>query len=226
MLSTNTVLSIGIVLILILLAVIFLIPAEIAIRERRRKKGQAEQQKDWEKIASHNERHVKSLRQEIEGNQNKIKDLEKRVEHLQAEKNKMDEKITQERGWRDKEKVDVDKKSQEINSLKKELHSLQETVTKEHSQYIKLDKLSQEQKKENSVLNDERRALDAQNAQLKNMIEQYRQEIADLKSQIIELSKKKEDTAWVAKSDYVKLEQKLKENEKILERIKRETGQG
>ena len=60
-------------------------------------------------------------------------------------------------------------------------------------------------------------------AQLKAKNENCRQEIVDLRKENMELTKKKEDTKWIAKADHDKLQQTLREKEKELERIKRES---
>jgi len=49
-----------------------------------------------------------------------------------------------------------------------------------------------------------------------------RTEIAHLKKDVAVLTKKKDDTVWIAKSEHVKVERLLKEKEKELERIERE----
>ena len=78
-------------------------------------------------------------------------------------------------------------------------------------------------KKELEGLHSGRRAAESEIAQLKAKNENYRQEIADLRKENMELTKKKEDTKWIAKADHDKLQQTLREKEKELERIKRES---
>ena len=68
-----------------------------------------------------------------------------------------------------------------------------------------------------------RRAAESEIAQLKAKNENARHEVVDLRKENMELSKKKEDTMWVAKTDHDKLQQALREKKKEFERLKRES---
>ena len=58
--------------------------------------------------------------------------------------------------------------------------------------------------------------------QLKAKTDENRTEIMHLKKENSELSKKKDDVSWIAKSDHIKLEKIVKEKEKEIERLQRE----
>ena len=107
--------------------------------------------------------------------------------------------------------------------MKDELSKVQEQFNWDHAENIRQKQQIEELKKELEGLHSGRRAAESEIAQLKAKNENYRQEIADLRKENMELTKKKEDTKWIAKADYDKLQQALREKEKELERIKRES---
>ena len=62
--------------------------------------------------------------------------------------------------------------------------------------------------------------LEAENAQLKAKLENNQKEITSLRKENMELSKRKEDASWVAKSEYERVEKLLREKEKEMEKLK------
>lgn len=211
----------GIIFILILLAVVYFIPDEKKKAQKRREK-ELLAQKDWQKTALHLEGHIHHLRRELEALEKKDKDL---VSALSVEKTKgaaLQEKLVKERQWHHEEDEHILKFREEIQQLKKEMLKEQEVCALEHAKNLRLDQSLRELKQEKDSLADEKRTRDLELAQLKTRIDHYRQENIQLKADNAQLIKKKEDTAWVAKTEFDELQMKYKTLEKELERLKRQ----
>ena len=160
---------------------------------------------------------------------NKILDLqkyEKVIEkELMVEKvkvRKFQEKLSQEREWYKKEQNTTDKKGEEFHKLKSELGEVQENFSKEHTVNIRLQRELKELNQQNDNFRDRCREIDGENIQLKTAGTNYRKEISQLKREVAQLSKKKEDTQWIAKSEYERVTQLLKKKEKELQQVERE----
>ena len=155
--------------------------------------------------------------------QKKEKDWEYQLTVEKTKVKKLQEKLSQEREWHQKEQGAMDGKGKEFARVKEELNKVQENFSHEHMENLRQKGEIQELKKQIESLNDQRRAAEAEGAQLKARLESQRRDMAQLKSENMELKRKKEDTAWVAKSDYERIERLLREKEKELERIVRES---
>lgn len=214
---------IGIVFVVLILGVVLLMPAE---RRRRKKKRQQktpeEEIKEWQQACLKLEKHVQALRQDVDS----LKRTEKLLERdllLNKEKNKkLQEKLSQERGWQEKEHADVDKKAREVQTLKDDLTKSEETLGKEHSQRLFLEREAREIKESLAKETEAKRALESQILKLKAQADAHREEIAELKESNQKLSKQHEDKTFVSKSEYDKLEQMLKDKEKEIEKLKRQ----
>jgi len=222
MLSIELVISAGIIFILILLAILFLLPAEEKMIKKKKIKKEIEQQKDWQKTASKHERHIASLRKEIEKLQSSEKDLGQNLVIEKANVKKWQEKLSQERTWQEKENQEIEKSKKQIKRLQTDLIKSQESFSKEHTINLRVERSNKEIMKERDDLFGVKRTVETENLALKSKIENYRQEIAHLKKDNAELQKKQDDVTWVAKTDYIKLETELKEKEVELNRLYRE----
>ena len=214
---------IGIIFVVLILGVVLLMPTEY---RRRKKKRQAEKTpeeeiKEWQSACLKLEKHVHALRQDVDSLQKKEKLLEKDL-LLHKEKNKkLQEKISQERGWQEKEQADIEKKTKDIQMLKEDLKKSEQGLEKEHSQRILLEREAKEIK-ENMVKEIEaKRSAESQVLKLRAQADAYRQEISELRASNEKLSQKHEEKTFVAKSEYEKLEQLLQEKEKEIEKLKK-----
>jgi len=215
----------GIVFIFIFLVVLFFLPTSEKKSKKRKIKNEQNGesvQKDWKEAHQRSEKHIGSLRNEIEKFKREKKDQEKNILVEKTKIEMLQEKLSQERGWHEKEHTTIDKRTQELQELSKELLKSQESLSKEHGLNLKLEREIKELKRDLVALNDERRKREAENAQLKAEGESQRQDMVELKKDNARLKKKNEDTTWIAKSEYTKLERLLKQKEKEIERIERE----
>jgi len=214
---------IAIVFILLLLIVILAMPTRSGAVAKKKKKEQLQEQqeqKNWELIATRVQKHNSQLRDEVIVLQKKEKDLQKALLIEQEKAKKFHEKLTQERGWQEKEGKDLEKTNKQLQGLKGQLVEAQENYAKEHAENLRFDRELNQRKTEVNELQEIRRKLELQ---VKGLTEEgvaLRREVAELKRENADLAKKKEDTAWVAKSDYLELEKKLKEVEKERDRLK------
>ena len=220
----NIIIGVGIFFILVLLVVLFLTPTDKK-KEKKKKKveeGNPEQEKIFQETIARLEKHVESLRHQIQNleKNDKLKDKQLAIETAKA--NKFQEKLSQERDWHNKEQEGLDKKTNEIDKLSEDLGKLQENFSKEHATLLRYEREMKELKEKNDVMNDQRRSAESESAQLKAKVENCLKEIRELKKENAELSKKKEDAQWIAKSEYDQVVKRLKEREKELEVIKRE----
>ena len=211
----------GIIMILILLGLLFLIPSK-GKKEKRRKKQQeiaTPLEEELRAKVARLEKHIQSLRDEIQSLQNAGNDHEKNLAIEKAKVKKLQEKLSQEREWHQKEQIAIEKKGGEFLQVKQELLKIQELYSNEHSANLRFAHEVQELKRDNDSLNGQRRGMENENAQLKARIENQRVENTRLKQENTELQKKKEDVNWIAKSEYDRVTRLLKEKEKELERI-------
>jgi len=212
---------IGIILI-VSLVYVFSLPTDMKLGKRKHKKEEkVELPLDLTPKVEKLERVIASLKSEIEQLQKQERIKEKELEIERVKVAKLEEKLVQERGWLEKEKVEIDKSGHEIKKYKEELSTIQEDFNKEHALYLRLRSDFQELTKRHDEVQTQKRALELENAKWKSQDVQARQEIQNLRREVNVLSRAKEDATFVAKSDYTQLEKKLKEKDVEIERLKR-----
>ncbi len=181
-----------------------------------------EENKDHLELIARLEKHIQSLKQEIVSWQHKEIVFDKQLTIEKAKVSKLQEKLSQEKGWLEKEEQAIDKKSKDVNRLKEELIALQEIFSKEHAENLRLQRQNNDAKTEIEGLHQNRRSLELELAQLNTNFQSISSEAKEFKMKNLELKRKQEDTQWIAKSEYDKVYRQLQEKEKELERIKRE----
>jgi len=221
--SIELLVIIGIIFIAILLAVVFIIPSERK-KEKKKKKVQDPplvDEKEWVQKISRLEKHIHSLRDEIREYQNREKDHDKQLIIEGVKTKKLQEKLSQERRWHQKEQGSIDKRGKEFQEMKTELIAIQEIYSKAHSANLRYEHQVKELQGKIDALNEQRRTNEEENDQLQAQVKNNKQEIVELKKENIQLQKKKEDIHWIAKTEYERVEKLLKEKEKELDRITR-----
>ncbi|MBF0523024.1 MAG: hypothetical protein HQL24_08230 [Candidatus Omnitrophica bacterium] len=225
MISINII--IGVIIAGILIFAMFLLltsPDQKAKQKKQKEEKEAEdKQKRLEEKSSRLDKALHSLREKIASLENTILEKDKEILEEKASIKKYQERVAQEHKWLEKEQSDLDKKDKQIHQLQEEFKKSQESYSNEHSLTLRLQRDVKEFEQKMDASTEQRRIAEAQNAQLKAQIENYLAQIASLKQQNAELTKKKEDTAWVSKTDYMALEQRLREKEGQLNRLLRET---
>jgi len=218
----------GIVFIVVLLIVLFFIPTEKtkgkAFKKRRVKSDQ--QGKDWRAVSLQLEKHIYGLRREIETEQNRVKGMERDL-LVQKEKYKhLQEKLDQERQWQKKDREDQNRKGQEIAQLKQDLKKSEQSLTKEHGLRLKRERELKQSQEHAQDADQKRHELEVQLARAKTDYKDLQEQITVLRLENNQLKRKHDEATFVAKSDYERLEKKLKATERELydfkQRIQRE----
>ena len=221
MLTTNLVIAAGIIFILGLLGILILIPTERRQKIKHKKeKESTPEQKNWQEVAQRLEKHIQNLHNQIASLEKNAKLQDKQLLIEQEKFKKLQEKLLHERQWHEKEQSTIDRQTKETGNLKTDLNKIQDQLAKEHAENLKLDNQLKEIRLDVDKINNQRRLAEAENAQLKAKIETYQKEITRLRMENAQLAQKKEDTQWIAKSEYVQLEKQLKEAQKELEKLK------
>lgn len=217
--------------IVVLLAILFLIPTEYAsIRPRKKKKKELSPEPEPEKVKVKADpdvtaplRHqIEKLQEEVHRQERMVKELEKAVIVEQLKGKKVQEKLNQEREWHDKEKIVIEKKENDYKRLTEELQKLHQDYDREHGATLRLEGQLRDERLKTSELAEERRRLEAETIKLRTDLKAKMDEIIVLKNDNALLKKKKDEVTWIAKSEFVKLENQLKEREKEIARLERD----
>ncbi|OGX30407.1 MAG: hypothetical protein A2787_08035 [Omnitrophica WOR_2 bacterium RIFCSPHIGHO2_01_FULL_48_9] len=215
--------SIGLVLIFICLVVLFLLPNSGKDQKKRKAKEQeAVEQKDWEAAAHKLEWHIYSLRNDAAEFQKKEKHWEKELTAAREENKKLKDKLELEGSWHKKEQHEIDKRAKEISHLKEEIKKAEHNLGQEHSQRLRFEREFRETKQAFEAADSQRKAVELEVLGLKSQLKNLKEELTTLKRDNAELKKQKEDTTFVAKSDYDALEKQLKVKDKEFDRVVRE----
>jgi len=221
--SINYILGIGIILIAVALLVLLFSPTEQRKIKKKHKEQRAEEepQKDWQKIVDGMGKHIKTLEHTLDDMEKKSAAKDKQFAFEVAKVQKLQEKIQHERGWHDKEQSEIEKRTGELKEVKNELAKVQENYDQEHAQVLNLKSQLDQQKRNSEEAVDRRRAAESENAQLKTLVNELRQEILELKKGNAELKRKMGDESWVTRSEYIKLEQLVHQKDKEIDRLQR-----
>lgn len=221
----NIFISVCVFITVTLIVLIFVFPNEAGRRKRKMKKaGDPEEagRKDWEEAAIKLEKHVYTLRQEVERlNQECQKNL-RELALEKAKNTKLQEKILQEKQWIDKEQGAVDKITKENSGLRKNLVKAEQEKEKEYFLKLKLEQELKEIKQAFEDLNGLKKELSSKLLKTEANMNYYKEEFAKQKKISDDLLKQNEEISWVSKTEYEKIEKLLREKEKELERIQRE----
>jgi chromosome segregation ATPase len=172
-----------------------------------------EASKDWKIIAERWEKQNSNILADVEKLKMHQRDLEKQIESQKAHEKDLLDKLSQEKSWREKEQANLDKIKTHEKDLKAQIIRTEADLEKEHSARIRAEQHINELKVKCDSIQEEKRALNTKAMSLETTLDQANKELKELRAQNIELSRKKEDIQWVAKSDYEALKQQLKQKE-------------
>jgi len=221
--SLHLISLIGIFIIVALAVIYFFFPDQPISFQKRKKvpKATPVDNKNWEEINRKLEKHILSLREEIE----KLKIIERNLSRdlaMEKEKNtRLQEKLFQEKKWLEKEKDTMGKATEELKSFKENLMKAQNDHEKEHSLNLKYEREFKELKKESEDLEKQRRDVAAKLMQAESELAVYKKQLSEQKHLNLELKKETSEVQWIARSEYEKVEKLLKEKEKELQNLKR-----
>ena len=207
----------------IAVAIIFLMSGEEKTKRKKKKPEEmAQESKDWPLIVQRLEKHSETLKKEIEGLEKVIRGKDKDLGVEKLKNSQLQAKLAQEKSWREKEQGSIDKRNEDAHQFKGELLKAEKIVEEEHSLRLRLERELTEAKREVDSLSENKRLISSKLQQIENSLDQYMKEVVELRRTNAQLKKKNEDTTWISKVEYDKLEKLFKEKEKELERLKRE----
>jgi hypothetical protein len=210
---------IGIVLVFLTLGVLFLLPAE-KNHPKPKKKRAPEVTEDWQAVSKRLEKHVLQLRDELAATKKKERSLEKEVLIQKDKYVKIQEKMSQERQWQEKEHDDIEKRSKELTRLEDNLKGSEQNLEREHKQRLMYERELKESKDALAAGLETKRSLEMQLAKANAQSDVYRKEITELREQIGKISRKQEDTTFISKSEHEKALQELAQLKKQLNQPK------
>ncbi len=206
------------------LGILLIVPTKKTRRERssgeQKMKSQMPPQKDWQSVSLKLERHIQALRKEIDESQRKEKNLERDLSVQSQKYSKLQEKLLQERDWQKKESDDIEKKAQEILTLKNDLRKMEHDLGVMHSDRLRFERELRESKSENDSIVQVRRNLELHVQKIEAENEVLRKTVKELRWETERLSEKKDAESWVPKEDFEKLQDNLRNKEKDLVRLR------
>jgi hypothetical protein len=198
-----------VVSLIVLLAVCYMIYSMPAERRPKRKKkappAPPVADKDWEEIAKRWEKHNNALLADIEKQKFQERKNLQEMEGLKAIQKDLLDKLALEKGWREKEQVNLDKARAHEKELKDQIFRTEKDLEREHSARLRLERELQELKAKADVLSDEKRTSTTTAKSLEATVAQLSAELKQLRKQQDELKKQRADIQWVAKSEYDEL---------------------
>ncbi|MEI7999381.1 MAG: hypothetical protein WCH62_07755 [Candidatus Omnitrophota bacterium] len=226
--------SIFIIVFVVLIAVmivIYTMPSDTTPKPKKKAKelkaqmiadsiAQAEANKDWKVISERWERQNNGLLGDIEKLKMQQKEQDKNYEVQKEQVEDLLEKLSQEKGWREKEQANLDKVRAHEKELKEQIYQTEADLEKEHSTRIRQDQQLVEFKIKFDSLQEEKRTLSTKAMSLETTLEQANRELVMLRQQNTELSRKKEDIQWVAKTEFDELKKQLQQNQQEITRLK------
>jgi len=215
---------VGVLFLFFVFGLFFLI--SISSKERRRKHFKKpvteKEQRDWKDAALRLEKHIESLRQQNIDWQKKVKILVKEGDIYKQKIEDLKEKLEREKGWKEKEAQDLDKKGLRIKHLEEELTRLEKRGEREHIELIALRRENGELRQKADAEAEDIRRLASQMEKIQAQADAYRREILDLRAENKKLSQRHEDTQWIAKSVHQKVKEALREKTEEVDRLLKE----
>ena len=200
--------------------ILILLPGESRRVKQKKEKPAEGETKDWEAISLRLEKHIQSLKKEIESLKLNEKKYLKDLALEKARNVKLQEKIKLENEWLEKEEATATKRDEETRQLKESLVKAQQELENEYSAKLKILQENKDLKSSFDQVNSEKKEYMAQSLSLKADVERLRKEIGNLKAAGEELKKKTDETHWVSKAEYARLEKLLKERDEEIRRLR------
>ena len=204
---------------------IYLMPSDAASKKKKKDKEKEKERaeraalipdplhpdKDWKAIAERWEKNNNGLMGDLEKMKMRERAVIKESEQLKASQKELLDKLSLEKGWREKEQVNFDKVRHHEKDLKDQIIRTEKDLEAEHSQRLNLERDLQELRIKYDTLTEEKRNASTRAASLQVTVDGLIAQLKELRRDNEELKKKREDIQWVAKSEYDDLLRKFKE---------------
>lgn len=216
------IISMSVFFLVILLIIIFWYPVDKKVKKRKRKLVQEKPQKDWQAIGLRLEKQALFLRNEIANLQKKQMVRDKELEQLKGKNIKLQEKLSNEKKWREKEQNFIDKENLNTRRIKEDFLKAERNLAEAHSLKLRLEREVMELKQEVKEVNGQKKELSAEFRALDANFKSCQKELIEQKKINTELSRKTNETKWIARAEYDKVQRLLKIKEKEMARFLRE----
>jgi len=210
------------VLVGVALAVYAMPPDRASRKKERRPEPPQETPKDkeWQAIAQRWEKHNLGLQGDVEKMKMEQKKVLQEVEGQKARNQELVEKLALEKGWREKEQGNLDKAKAHEKDLKEQMLRTEGDLEKEHTARMRAERDHQELKVKYEALLEEKRLLSTKAMSLETTVDHLSKETKELKRDNENLSRKREDIQWVAKSEFEEVKKLLLAKEQEIARLK------
>ena len=178
--------------------------------------------KDWQGIAERFEKRVKTMEADTQVFQAQLRDREKYAAELGASMEGLQKQLEQERSWREKEEAVIKKEKKQEKVLKEELVKAREALNAHVADKIRIDAELKDLRRTREELSTAGRSASSRVLVLERQLEGALQELGQLRDENARLNRKKDDTEWVAKSDYRQIETLLKRSRIEVDELKKQ----
>ncbi len=212
---------------------IYLLPSDAPAKKKKEKERRPElipdpaivaKQKDWESIAHRWEKQNNGLLGDIEKLKGEQKKILQDLEAQKVQNKELVDKLSLEKSWREKEQVTLEKFKHHEKDFKDQIYRTEQEVEKEHSNRIRLERELQDLKIKHDEVSEEKRQATVKAMSLETSLNVANKELKELRAANAELSRRKEDVQWVAKSEFDSLKLLLQSKEQELARLKTTAG--
>ncbi len=195
----------------LLLVIVLLLPDVIEKEKRgRQRTPPAPPPKDWQGSAERFEKRVKIMELEARTFQAQLREKDKQAEALAAALAGIRKQFDQEKVWREKEEAALEKEKSQERALREDLLRTREALNTESTEKIRMEHELKDIRRVKEELSGANRGLSTRLMELERQLEAAVKELRQLRDENAQLRRKKEDTEWVAKSDYKQQESALK----------------
>ena len=204
----------------VLIAILIVLPNESRRTKQKKEKLPEGEKKDWENISLRQDKHIQSLRNDVEAFKLNEKKFQRDLAVEKARNAKLQEKIKLENEWLEKEGTTLTKKDEEIRQMKESLMKAQQELENEYSAKLKIVQENKDLKASFDQVNNEKKEYMAKSLSLQADMEHAKKEIENLKVANEELKKKTDETNWVSKAEYARLEKLSREKDEEIRRLR------
>ncbi len=214
--------SILCVIVFIVFAIFF--PAEEHRRRKYRRIEPSEEplskeDKKWQEAAFRLKEYVARYKQEVNDLQREQQRLKDRLREEEQTGQKFEEKLKREKQWLTEQESSLDRRTKEMRQVKMELTKAQTDREHEYSLRLAADREKKDIQADLEKLTKEKNDLLLKVTNLEFTLKTQKEEITELRKITTSLQKKKDEEQWIAKSEFDKLEQQLKQKEKEIQKL-------
>ena len=212
----------GFAVLMVVAICIYLMPTEAARPKKKERRPlipdpvkSAPADKDWKAIAERWEKSNNALMGDIEKLKMQERKSVKTLEEHQLHAKDLLDKLALEKSWREKEQANLDKARHNEKELKEQIVRTEKELEREHSERLRAERGYQELKIKHDATVEERRVLSTKAMSLQTTVETQNKELKELRSENVQLKKKREDIQWVAKSEFDDVKKELERLKQI-----------